>query len=434
MFWRIEKLAEDGISGWIYDKDRLETDFELVVLYGDAILGRVVASEPRAHLEGQHPKTGCGFSLPLDGVEELARIRVLCLNADGRGRSLVVYSSQKEEIGTFLTTYQSFGDRANVAGASLSEAKLRALRLPSLQGLSVLDIGCNEGFFCRHAWLSGARRVVGMDSSELFIAKARLRFEQDRDVQSSDAAGRSMELHCASWWDVPDEKFDLILFLSAVHYEPEQKKLLDFLATRLTPGGMLVLECGVFPGAGRHWMPVGRAVDTRRFPTEAYLKDVLLSGYAVRFVGPSPQQGGDPVPRFVYYCTPRRPTAGIIRGASGSGKSVLSQTLGMYGVSAYSSDHFLMSYMGDNRRFAPQTPLYTLLSEGLERHALHEAPRRIIALDVVEEFCREFADCLPVDEPLFFVEGQIFSYKMFFDALKSELERRGVVVWDVTRS
>ena len=33
-------------------------------------------------------------------------------------------------------------------GASDSFAKLLALSLPALQGKSVLDVGCNEGYFC----------------------------------------------------------------------------------------------------------------------------------------------------------------------------------------------------------------------------------------------------------------------------------------------
>ncbi len=43
-----------------------------------------------------------------------------------------------------MGAYQSFDDEK---GASASEKKLKAIRLPDdLTGKSVLDIGCNEGF------------------------------------------------------------------------------------------------------------------------------------------------------------------------------------------------------------------------------------------------------------------------------------------------
>jgi hypothetical protein len=54
-----------------------------------------------------------------------------------------------------MTQYQSF---PGVKGASESLAKLRALRLPSLQGKRFLDVGCNEGFFCGYARFDGAVR------------------------------------------------------------------------------------------------------------------------------------------------------------------------------------------------------------------------------------------------------------------------------------
>ena len=72
--------------------------------------------------------------------------------------------------------YQTFDD---AKGGSKSTEKLQALRLPllrnrhsearPLKNLSVLDIGCNEGFFCGEALRQGARRVVGIDMSRGFL-------------------------------------------------------------------------------------------------------------------------------------------------------------------------------------------------------------------------------------------------------------------------
>ncbi len=44
----------------------------------------------------------------------------------------------------------------------------------SLAGQSVLDIGCNAGFYAVSCWLRGATRVVGLDSQPHFVAQALL--------------------------------------------------------------------------------------------------------------------------------------------------------------------------------------------------------------------------------------------------------------------
>src|SRR5690606_23589355 len=46
-----------------------------------------------------------------------------------------------------------------------------------LRGKSVLDIGCNAGFFAIEMKRRGAARVVGIDSDERYLAQARLAAE-----------------------------------------------------------------------------------------------------------------------------------------------------------------------------------------------------------------------------------------------------------------
>ena len=72
-----------------------------------------------------------------------------------------------------MAQYQSFPD---ASGASRTLDKVKALKLPVLEGRSFLDVGCNEGFFCGLAKHLGASRVVGLDRSALFIERARARF------------------------------------------------------------------------------------------------------------------------------------------------------------------------------------------------------------------------------------------------------------------
>jgi len=93
--------------------------------------------------------------------------------------------------------YQSFPWQA---GDSHSFEKLTALYLPALQGKSVLDIGCNAGFFCGWAAFQGAAKVRGIDSNPAFIEQARLWFEE-------------CSFACMKWEDLDSEQYDLILCL-----------------------------------------------------------------------------------------------------------------------------------------------------------------------------------------------------------------------------
>jgi SAM-dependent methyltransferase len=203
--------------------------------------------------------------------------------------------------------YQSFDDEK---GDSQSLKKLECIKLPeNLNGLSVLDIGCNEGFFCLQALKRGATDVVGIDMNDALIQSARKRVPEAR-------------FYTKSWWDLDETQYDVILFLSAIHYEKEQKKLLSFLKRRLKPNGLLILEGGVeMDWTKKDWKWVRRHDGPMRFPTISLLMDDLLEGYSVRTVGPSVSQQGDPQSRQVLHCTHQKPTLFFVSGESFSGKT-----------------------------------------------------------------------------------------------------------------
>lgn len=70
-----------------------------------------------------------------------------------------------------IKTYQTHTD---VPGVSNSKRKLERLKIPAdLTGKRVLDIGCNEGFFCAEFARRGAREVVGVDRNKPALDFAR---------------------------------------------------------------------------------------------------------------------------------------------------------------------------------------------------------------------------------------------------------------------
>ena len=63
---------------------------------------------------------------------------------------------------------------------------LRAL-LPDLRGLTVLDLGCGFGWFCRWARQQGAAHVEGIDVSAKMLARSRA---TTQDPAITDPCGR----------------------------------------------------------------------------------------------------------------------------------------------------------------------------------------------------------------------------------------------------
>lgn len=209
-----------------------------------------------------------------------------------------------------MAQYQSFPD---VAGDSRTSDKLKALRLPSLDGKSFLDIGCNEGYFCGFAQFIGATRSVGIDHSPEFIYRAQTRFP-------------ACEFHARTWEHLPEGEFDVILLASALHYADDQPELIERLMDKLTPDGVLILELGIVSSQRAEWVKVKRGIDERYFPTMGQLKRTLTD-YAWKWMGPSVNQDGDPVPRHVIHVSHRRPIAYLLMQPPAYGKSSIASRL-----------------------------------------------------------------------------------------------------------
>ena len=131
--------------------------------------------------------------------------------------------------------YQTHADA--VPGMSDSQRKLRAIHLPSsLAGTRVLDIGCNEGFFCNEAIQRGAATVTGIDvlMSNIDCARKLMR-------------PRIRFIH-QSWAQLPAGEFDLILWMSTMHYERNPRMVLDQIRDRLAKDGLFIFEGGVVDG------------------------------------------------------------------------------------------------------------------------------------------------------------------------------------------
>jgi tRNA (mo5U34)-methyltransferase len=106
-------------------------------------------------------------------------------------------------------------------------AKFRrfAPQLPDdLAGKSVLDIGCNAGFYSIEMKRRGAARVVGIDSDERYLAQARLAAEV---LGFED----SVEFTKLDVYDVGaiGERFDLVIFMGVLYHLRHPLLALDLI-------------------------------------------------------------------------------------------------------------------------------------------------------------------------------------------------------------
>lgn len=104
-----------------------------------------------------------------------------------------------------------------------------------LTGKSVLDIGCNAGFYAMEMKRRGAARVLGIDSDDRYLAQARY---------ASDTLGfGDIEYRNLSVYDVGalGEKFDLVIFMGVLYHLRHPLLALDLLREHVT-GDMLLFQ------------------------------------------------------------------------------------------------------------------------------------------------------------------------------------------------
>lgn len=91
-----------------------------------------------------------------------------------------------------------------------------------LRGASVLDVGCNGGFYSIEMKRRGASRVVGIDFDPQYLAQARF---------AAGICGVEIEFRCLSVYEISmlQEKFDWVLFMGVFYHLRHPLLALDLL-------------------------------------------------------------------------------------------------------------------------------------------------------------------------------------------------------------
>ena len=98
-----------------------------------------------------------------------------------------------------------------------------ARALPSdLTGRSVLDIGCNGGFYSMEMKRRGADRVLGIDCDDAYLTQARF---------AAEVSGHDIEFRNLSVYDVAalGERFDLVIFMGVFYHLRHPLLALDLI-------------------------------------------------------------------------------------------------------------------------------------------------------------------------------------------------------------
>jgi tRNA (mo5U34)-methyltransferase len=111
-----------------------------------------------------------------------------------------------------------------------------------LRGKTVLDIGCNGGFYSLEMKRRGADRVVAIDSDPAYLEQARF---------AAEVSGLEIEFHELDVYriDTLREKFDLVLFMGVLYHLRHPLLALDLLWEHVV-GGTLIFQ-SLMRGSGR---------------------------------------------------------------------------------------------------------------------------------------------------------------------------------------
>jgi tRNA (mo5U34)-methyltransferase len=101
-----------------------------------------------------------------------------------------------------------------------------------LSGRTVLDIGCNAGFYSIEMKRRGAERVLGIDFDPAYLAQARF---------AAEIAGCDIEFRQMSVYDVAQlrESFDIVLFMGVLYHLRHPLLALDLIHEHVVRDAMI---------------------------------------------------------------------------------------------------------------------------------------------------------------------------------------------------
>lgn len=126
-----------------------------------------------------------------------------------------------------LSSYQNPEGQLKDRLAPRTDLRLKLVNPKWFENKTVLDIGCNNGYFTRLAMKSGATRAVGVDKSDC-IDGARLLAEKEgvkAEFWQLDVESKEFQRHCP--------RFDIVILFSCITKLKDKEAFLDWLDGRV---------------------------------------------------------------------------------------------------------------------------------------------------------------------------------------------------------
>jgi len=124
-----------------------------------------------------------------------------------------------------------------------SETLLRLLREVPREQLTVLDVGCGDGYFLQTVMTAfPVSRAVAMDGSPAMLERAEIRF-QDLGLFSDLVEYVEADFNNLAWRaGLPCSRFDVVVSGFAIHHTEDDRKrtLYEDIFYLLSPGGVFV--------------------------------------------------------------------------------------------------------------------------------------------------------------------------------------------------
>ena len=121
--------------------------------------------------------------------------------------------------------------------SALAEVTVGRLKANGVDGADIVQICCNNGQELLSTKALGARRLVGIDGTEGFVAQGR---------ELAAAAGIEAEFVVANIYELPEQyqgKFDIALItIGVLSWMPDLKRFFEIAAGLLRPGGVLLIH------------------------------------------------------------------------------------------------------------------------------------------------------------------------------------------------
>ena len=133
-----------------------------------------------------------------------------------------------------------------------------APHIQPLEGRTILDVGCGNGYHCWRMAGEGAKRVVGVDPSPMFICQF---FAMKQFIRDPRVWVLPLGIE-----DVPEtpEAFDTVFSMGVLYHRKSPAEHIEQLKSFLRPGGELVIETLVVDGPeGYSLIPDGRYAKMR---------------------------------------------------------------------------------------------------------------------------------------------------------------------------